>query len=179
MSAEEYFSGFKKDIKSKFVSEEGIEEKRFEAEIVVQEVEDKRPLHMRLAERRIKYEDDMNEIYRLANRIRKLDEDEILFYNQIKQEDEDKERMIKAKEREELEKFKSSAESIAKKVVYNQPVASNINPKKNLQKDILTSAVLLKSKNGSGSVKKKTSTPIKPKKNEKLLVASYESSDSD
>jgi hypothetical protein len=178
MSAEEHFSGFKKDIKSKFVTEEGIEEKRFEAEIVVQEVEDKRPLHMRLMERRIKHEDDMNEIYRLANRIRKLDEDEIIFYDQIKQEDEDKERMIKAKEREELEKFKSSAESIAKKVVYTQPVL-NINPKKNSQKDMLMNAVLLKGKNGSGSVKKKTTAPTKPKKFEKILVASYESSDDD
>jgi transcription initiation factor IIF auxiliary subunit len=127
MSAEEHFSGFKKDIKSKFVSEDAIRGTTFEEEVAVEKV-DNRPLYQRLAEKRQKQDDgnfcidqEINEIYRLANRIRKLDEDEILFYEQIDSEQKEKEDLVKQIEREGLEKFRASAENIAKKVSYNAP----------------------------------------------------------
>lgn len=54
---------------------------------------------------------EMNEMYRLANRIRKLDEDEVAFYDQLNLEKRDKLKSIKTKENEELEKFRIDAEA--------------------------------------------------------------------
>ncbi|KAI8901978.1 hypothetical protein BC833DRAFT_575239 [Globomyces pollinis-pini] len=76
--AAEHFSGLRKDIKNKFVTEASISKDQTPEEEPKKNDAipfDPRPLHVRLAETRQIKDDEMNEIYRLANRIRKLDED--------------------------------------------------------------------------------------------------------
>ncbi|KAJ3252032.1 hypothetical protein HK103_001869 [Boothiomyces macroporosus] len=173
MSAAEHFSSVRKDIKSKFISEANISEAdKLPAPEPSKEKWDPRPLHVRIAEAKKKEEDEMNEIFRLANRIRKLDEDEISFYEQIKDAAMRKQTEIKNQENKELEKFRADAESLKTKPV----VKSNQNLKRHRdqQKDILSGAVKIKKRKDG-----KIETPNVKTNPVKSLVGDYPDSDDD
>jgi hypothetical protein len=128
-----------KDIlKSKFTATGTIPDK-IEPEKV--EKFDPRPLHVRLAEARQIEEEGMNQLFRLANRVRKLNQDEIQFYNELESKTSSKEEAIRKSDQEELEKFrilsqqKEKTETIP---VFNKTAIRNV------QREILNSAVIVK-----------------------------------
>lgn len=169
--SEEFFSGFRKDIKNKFVSADSITES--EKALTVEKQYDPRPLYQRLKEQQAQKDAEMDEAYRLANRIRKLDEDEVVFLEKLSREAIELNKTIKDQEKTELNKFKADAELIWKTpVTVNQPIRKFQDP----QKKLLESCVVLKKDSASmkkpAKVTKKTATP------KKTLVPMYPS-DSD
>ncbi|KAJ3269377.1 hypothetical protein HDV01_001452 [Terramyces sp. JEL0728] len=164
MSAAEHFSSVRKDIKSKFISEANISEadKLPEPE-PSKEKWDPRPLHVRIAEAKKKEED--------ANRIRKLDEDEISFYKQIKDAAARKQTEIRDQENKELEKFRADAESL--KIKSAPKNTQTLKRHRDAQKEFLSGAVKIRKRKDDGSKDEENhtnATAIKPKKTDNVIT---------
>jgi hypothetical protein len=179
----EHFGLQKKDIKNKFISEELITDEDRTTEPVVNQNMDRRPLWQILQEQRKQREDEMDEMYRLANRVRKLDEEEVDFLKQLHFDTKENQRLLKLKEQVELVKFRADVEAKMKEQeiipVSNPLIAKRSRDK---QREILSSGVIVKKKlkkieGESVQTDKKVSTVQKTSNNVKSLVSVYSSSD--
>jgi hypothetical protein len=119
-------------------------------------------------------------MYRLANRIRKLDEDEVDFLKQLHEENLEKQKALKIKEQEELEKFRADVESRVEDemVPIAKPKLSTKKRTRDIQKEILTNGIVLKKRNVDSSSpivtgKTDSATPVTS------LVSAYPSSEED
>lgn len=146
LSTSELFSSQHKNIDSKFISEAAIPESDKIDEVVVAERIDTRPLHVRLAEQRHKEEDDMDELFKLKNRVRKLDEDEVEFYAKLHSEDQQRQRIIRKKETEELDRFRADSESLAIKLDERQAGDTDRKRERDGSRDAMAGAVRLTKK---------------------------------
>ncbi len=188
--AEETFSSLKKTIKSKFVSEDAIKKdpqayQQAEVQEEPKEVIDRRPLAIRLQEMRKKREEENEEMFRLANRVYKITDEEKAFYEKLEKKEQEKLEAIKRREREELERFKADElmlkEALAKKEQV-QPVQEPIKKRaRDIQKEIVSTGIVLKKKRKEEELVKEVSPPPPAPAPKTLgLVASYGSdSDSD
>ncbi|KAI8994888.1 N-terminal domain of NEFA-interacting nuclear protein NIP30-domain-containing protein [Pilobolus umbonatus] len=106
------------NIKSSFVTRSVVENNKEElldnTEIneVVQEEYDPRTLYERLQEQRTIKEEKFQEESRLANQIKRVDEEEVEYFNTLSDEKEKLEHQIKLKERQELEEYRKAVEDI-------------------------------------------------------------------
>ena len=125
-------------------------------------------------------------MYRFANRVRKLDAEEVQFYEKVESDTKAKENVIQKMERQELEKFRNAAEATK---VTEVIVVKEIK-RKDVQGELLKSAVKKRTKHTesksdikpkSGDVESGTDIPIpKSLKTQKgpIIVQYPDSSDS-
>jgi FAM192A/Fyv6, N-terminal domain len=166
MKAEEAFSSLKKTVESKFITE--AEAQKLE-DVPPEPVEivDTRPLYIRIAETQKVRDDYFDNLFKLSNRVHKIDEDEMVYYNKLEKDRIDKEKSIKQNEREELEKFKTAAQNLLQE--YQPPVSVLDEPlqetkkRKDPQKDILASIVVKKKRRDVDKEREiaKSSLPVK------------------
>ena len=143
MDVDEFFSSKRKDIKSKFISENAVTEDNTSAVLAPPVDQDTRPLYQRIADVRRAKDEAYDEMYRFANRVRKLDDEEIQFYERVEQDNREKQLMISRMEKQELEKFRNAAEALKEETIDRKELIGAVDkPKrKDAQSEILNGAI--------------------------------------
>ena len=99
-------------------------------------------------------------MYRFANRVRKLDEEEIQFYDKVEMDTIQKAKMISKMEKQELEKFRNDAEMVrVASIVEEKRVEAKGVKRRDEQSEILKGAVVRKRTKANADV----SSTVEPK----------------
>ena len=148
--AEEAFSSLKKTVESKFITEAEAQ-KQEDVPVEPVEVVDTRPLYIRIAETQKVRDDYFDNLFKLSNRVHKINEDEMVYYNKLENDRLEKEKFIKKMELQELEKFKADAEKVVQEFQQVSAASEEVlkpqletKKRKDAQKDILASIVVKK-----------------------------------